>query len=151
MTKPDPQPNEESPDMDAESIVTQDPEQPKQPLIRFRAHLLDNRVLSELEAPSVINLPMDQVVCLEVFAYAHNVSAPPMRICADPNKGERIYRFSRPHIKLAISGEADGPNVVVEVCGLKRIKEDGTEEIMSRLYWHPRLGLILSGSEEITF
>jgi|HubBroStandDraft_6_1064221.scaffolds.fasta_scaffold360637_2 hypothetical protein len=106
----------------------------------FVAELMNGDTIVRADAPSVDHLPLD--VVRRLIVVTDDPRIPRVVLQVDPDKGERLFRFSR-HIKRVASG--DGPNgaakasLKVEVI---EVRYDDGKAV--RLYLHPFQGPILS-------
>lgn len=97
---------------------------------------LDGRSATE-RAASVSHLPLDAVRRLIVLT--NNPRIPRVTIDVDPEKGERLFRFSRVAKKVSIGDGRSVGDIRVEC-----LEVANAEGFKVRLYLHPTLGPILS-------
>lgn len=113
----------------------------------FAAETMDGTVLAKADHPSVSHLPLDVVRRLVVLT--NDPRNPRITLDVDPDKGERLFRFSRKIRRIAARGAVDangsvakgGPAESLDVEVLEVRNGDG---FAVRLYLHPFQGPILS-------
>ena len=103
--------------------------------MHFTAKLNDGSTMSDLDVTSVAKLPLKSVSEVEI----HHKGLPPVSIQADTTQGEEVFFFVRNSMAV---GSGDAAKTSVPVFEIRKL---GTS--MSRLYWHPERGPILSSRD----
>lgn len=103
--------------------------------MKFSAQLLDGRVLTEVDFPSVSKLPLEEVSEISV----QSGDLQPVALRVDLNGGERVHYFVRHSVPV---GNPELEKVSVPVFEIR--KDDKT---LCRLYWHPEKGPILTSQD----
>lgn len=104
----------------------------------WRAELVGGQVLEKRDLLSISNLPLDQVLKLEVFTDSKRI--PRVQLIVDPRRGERLFHFTRHALHLNVrTGRSEKISVPVFEVAL-----DAERKRCMRLYLHPVEGPILA-------
>lgn len=103
--------------------------------MRFIAQLLDGRILTEADVPSVALLPLAEVVEISV----QSGESPPVMLRADVAAGERVHYFVRHTMPVG------NPELAKLSVPVYEILKD--EKTLCRLYWHPEKGPLLTSQD----
>jgi len=104
-------------------------------MTHFTAKLLDGRVLTDKDFPSISLLPLAEVTEISVRAE----DAAPVVLHADVAAGERVYFFTRTSLTV---GDSSKVKISVPVYEIRK-----DEKTVCRLYWHPDTGPILTSKD----
>lgn len=107
----------------------------------FVAQTMDGMVITKTDNPSVESLPLEVVKTLIVTTSDPRI--PRITLVVDPDKGERLFRFSRHMNRMGAVGSPTvgiTARLTVEVLEVRFLEDNR----FLRLYLHPLQGPILS-------